>query len=255
MMINPKDIEEFYLQNKAQKITFHTFSKELQIYAQFALYYYDLSNLIDIKSEDNLWKIFPISFTSVKQSCSFLNYGGRYQFISVLGDALVSGNFHAGIVLNRNLMSVNYLCQLIDEYIDSYPKNDKNELDSNFLKLLFFHGNMSNQTAVNYVIKKSCQVLINYKEIDKVETYFNLSRILTELGDIIFCKNCYQNKKLCENSYKFIKFLMDNSPEETIQSILKYLTLNNGYQIDGSLEHSSSNLEINQSAFIKNNNN
>ena len=146
----------------------------------FALYYYDLTELINPSTPNNTIKMFPLTISCVKQSCTFIKTRepniptaasdashdptsennsdtpdviivpdesnaksvsnpdeSAYKLIVLCGDALSSGNFHAGIVLNKNLIAVNHICQLIDDYIDAYPKNDNNELNSNFLRLLF----------------------------------------------------------------------------------------------------------------------
>lgn len=233
IMINPKDMQEFLKNNTNTSIKFNDLTKILQTYVLFALYFYDLTELINPLSENNTFKIFPIIFSSVKESCSFINKDKKYQFMALLGDAMVSGNFHAGIVLNRNLLASNYLCQLIDEYIESYPKNNNNELDNDFLKLLFYHGNISNQNAIKDIIIKSSDVLINYKKIDEINFTFTLDKLFVELNNIIFCKNCDSEKNLlCKNSSDFVLFLIVNSNEDILQRILKYLLLSEGYPGD-----------------------
>ena len=162
----------------------------------------------------------------------------NYQFIMLCGDAMASGNFHTGIVLNRNLVAVNNICQLIDEYIDAYPKDKDGNLNNNFLRLLFFHVNIINQKARNEIITKSLEALINFGKLDNDDSIFNLQQILSEFNEIILCKNCSsKNKLMCKNSIPFIKFIVDNSSNEILQRILKYLLLPNKYKYTDFLEH------------------
>ena len=272
LMVNPSDIKSY---NSTQVLTFSTLQPSLQIYIKFALYYYDLSELIDPTSENCHIKLFPLTFTSVKQSCTFMkkypdkkpsmvnwkqtntsyinlkkqiddnhqctceeepinnnnNNNDSDQLIFLCGDAMASGNFHAGIVLNRNLIAANHICSMIDEYIDAYPKTSSGKLNNNFLRLMFFNANVSNQVAINDIISKSIDATINFGEIDKDEFTFTLQDALKELDDIILCKNCSkENKLMCDNSVAFVKFLVENAENETLNRILKYLFLPDKYK-------------------------
>lgn len=106
------------------------------------------------------------------------------------GDAMTSGNFHAGIVLNKNMMIVNNICTKIDEYIDSHPKNDNGFLDNEFLRLLFFNCNLLNQSMKNEIISRSIKCLINYDKIDNEHVINDLSEVpQDQYNEIIACKN------------------------------------------------------------------
>lgn len=288
IMVNPKDVGDFAKKIQNQNLLFDDIPKNLQIYLMFALYYYDLSELIDPRSKNLNLRMFPLNFGCVKQSCTFIkkekltrptlqrqesflenirkkdhldeneienivnnkklakNY---YQFIMLCGDAMASGNFHAGIVLNRNLVAVNDICRHIDEYIDSYPKDDQGNLNNNFLRLLFFHGNLLNQKARNEIITKSIDALINFNALDNDTSVFNLSQILTELNEIILCKNCVnKNKLMCKNSAAFVKYIVENSSNEVLQRILKYLFLPDKYKYIEILENIS-DIEASESTF------
>jgi len=236
IMVNPKDVEGAEIKDK---IKYNELTKNLQTYLMFALYYYDLSELIDLNSARNQYKLFPLKFSSVKQTCSFVKSGGQYQLMAMLGDAMVSGNFHSGVVLNRNLMAVDNMCILIDKYIDSYPTLN-NVLDINFLRQMFFHGNLSNQEAINYIIKKSKDSLINYTEIDREDFNFKLNDIIKELGDIILCKNCVsKDKLLCRNSQRFLQYIINNIHDEVLQRIIKYLLLPDKFKYNNVIDRSS----------------
>ena len=235
IMVNPKDVGD-YSQKLQEKITFDSLPNNIKMYISFALYYYDLSELIDPMSENTIIKLFPLFFNCVRQSCTFTpsiqetSDNNKKILFLLCGDAMASGNFHAGIVLNRNLIAVNHICQLVDEYIDSYPKLEDDSMDDRFMKLLFFNGNLSNQIAIDEIIKKSIDVLINFSALDKDDFTFNLADIIRELGDIILCKNCSSKDKLmCKNSFDFINFLLQNSNNEALHRILKYLFLPDKY--------------------------
>ena len=249
----------------------------------FALYYYDLGELIDPRSKSVSVKIFPLFFTCAKQSCTFVKRSNNclssqlsfstnmkdlnktieqvnnlsqsavmadnmdsslfsesptceektlgYQLMILCGDAMSSGNFHSGIVFNKNLVAANKICQQIDLYIDAYPKDENCNLNNNFLRLLFFHGNLSNQKTTSEIINKSVDALINFSALDNDETVFDLPQILIELNDIIICKNCLdKNKLMCENSAKFVKFIVDYSNNDVMRRIIKYLLLPDKYK-------------------------
>lgn len=281
-MINPRDVGDFSNHLKPE-LTFDELPESIQIYLQFALYYYDLSELIDPRSKNITINIFPLTFTYVNQSCTFIKKPSKeefnsirrtdsafgydvsqlmkkdkvpdkqlvqnhYQFVALCGDAMVCGNFHSGIVLNRNLVAVNTLCISIDEYIDAYPKDANGNLDNNFLRLLFFNGNLSNQRTRNEIITKSIASLINFKALDEDTTILNLADVLFEMKELILCKNCgHDNESLCINSASFIKFLIDNSDKEVLQRILKYLLLPDKYKYTDYLEKIRK-LEVKKSA-------
>lgn len=254
IMVNSLDAKDFTLQNQNKDIKFDNMPSNLQIYLMFALYYYDLSELIDLKSPNVNIKLFPLFFSCVKQSCTFIkrnddktlksysferNYSeidlscslyiedtrnSSYQLVCLCGDAMASGNFHAGIVLNKNLLAANNTCLLIDEYTDSYPKNDNGDLDNDFLRLMFFHVNLSNQEHIDEIIKKSIDALIDFHKIDEDKSVLTLPEILAELGDTILCQNCKDKEKLmCKNSNAFVKFIIENLENEVLQRVLKYL--------------------------------
>jgi hypothetical protein len=298
IMVNPKDVNDFAQKIQNQNLLFDRLPANIQIYITFALYYYDLSELIDLQSNNIIIKLFPLTFSCVKQSCSFIKKNGTtpntnplqsnplqsnplqrnnslfgitidkyfpknklmdgecpiipknyYQFVSLCGDAMASGNFHAGIVLNRNLVAINHLCQLIEEYIDAYPKDINNNLNNNFLRLMFFHGNLLNQKARNEIITKSIDNLINFHALDNDVSVFNLSHILSEMKEDILCKNCSdKNKLMCKNSAAFVKFMVDNSNNEVMQRILKYLFLPNKYKYNELLENIF-NIEATETTF------
>ncbi|XWV25739.1 hypothetical protein QJ857_gp1349 [Tupanvirus soda lake] len=276
IMVNPKDVGEYANKIQNQNLMFSEMPSDIQIYIKFALYYYDLSELIDLDSKNTTIKMFPLTFSCVKQSCTFIKKRKKemlpvlqrtdssmgtsvdtilrrksrlfdscnhepknyYQFIALCGDAMSSGNFHAGIVLNRNLIAVNQICQLIDEYIDSYPKDENGNLDNNFLRLMFFNGNALNQKARNEIITKSIENLVNFNALDNDNTVFNLSVVLSELKEIILCKNCTdKNKLMCKNSASFVKYIVDNSNNDVLRRILKYLLLPDKYKYNEVLEN------------------
>ena len=270
IMVNPRDVGDFAEKLKGQNLPFDELPVNIQIYIKFALYFYDLSELIDPSrlSKNITIKMFPLTFSCVKQSCTFIRKNGiahpplqrqdsrmgltadkllnqldadapvnHYQFVVLSGDAMSSGNFHAGIVLNKNLVAVNAICQMIDEYIDAYPKDSNGYLNNDFLRLLFFHGNLLNQSARNEIITKSINNLINFSALDKDNTVFDLPSIMIEMKDIILCKNCDEkNKLMCTNSAAFVKFMVDNSQNEVLQRILKYLLLPEKYKYKEFLE-------------------
>jgi len=277
IMVNPRDVGDFSQKLQGQNLVFDDLPKNLQTYITFVLYIYDLSELIDPRSKNNNIKLFPLNFYCVKQSCSFVkknelsknnnparntwltrkdSHAGiiidqslantncdtphiknNYQFITLCGDAMASGNFHAGIVLNMNLVAVSRMCQLMDDYIDAYPKDSNGNLHSNFLRLLFFHGNILNQRVRNEIITKSIDALINYDALDKDDSVFDLPQILLELNDIIVCQNCNnKNKLMCKNSAAFVKFMVENSNDEVLQRILKYLLLPDKYKYNKQLD-------------------
>lgn len=228
IMVNPIDVEDWKPEdNRTSNIPFDDLPDNVQSYLEFALYYYDLSEFIDPRSVDNNINLFPLKFSSVSQSCTFIKKNDDdYRFIALCGDAMASGNFHAGIVLNKNLMAVNSICNLIDEYVDSYPKDQQGNLDKEFLRLLFFNGNLHNQEIRNEIIAKSISHLINFHQVDQSNLVFNLSDILNELKDVIICKNCtIKNKLLCKNSAAFIKYIVENSQKDVLTRIVKYLLL------------------------------
>ncbi|XWV24507.1 putative ORFan [Tupanvirus deep ocean] len=276
IMVNPKDVGDYAHKIQNQNLIFHEMPTDIQIYIKFALYYYDLSELIDLDSKNITIKMFPLTFSCVKQSCTFIKKNkitappvlqrkdssvgtsidtilkrrsrlydscknepkNYYQLVALCGDAMSSGNFHAGIVLNRNLVAVNQMCLLIDEYIDAYPKDENGNLDNNFLRLMFFHGNTLSQKARNEIITKSIENLINFNALDSDDTVFNLSNILSELKEIILCKNCTdKNKLMCKNSAAFVKYIIDNSNNDVLQRILKYLLLPDKYKYNEILEN------------------
>lgn len=225
IMVNPRDVGDY---KPGDKITFDNLPDPVKTYVSFALYYYDLSELIDPRSDNTIIKLFPLFFNCVRQTCTFSENKNKVYLLC--GDAMSSGNFHSGIVLNKNLVALNHVCQLIDEYIDSYPKTDCG-LDERFVKLLFFNANLSNQHAIDDIIKISIDVLINYKALDNDKTVFTFQDILKELGDIILCKNCSSKDKLmCKNSVSFVNFLIENANNETLMRILKYLFLPDKYK-------------------------
>ena len=294
IMVNPKDVGAFAQKIQNQNLSFIELPTSIQIYISFALYYYDLSELIDVRSENIILKMFPLTFSCVKQSCSFIRkvdattypvqrsdsvFGtsindilaksklkngqvnpvdndnsltvskNSYQFVSLCGDAMSSGNFHAGIVLNRNLVAVSQMCHLIEEYIDAYPKDKEGNLNNNFLRLLFFHGNLLNQKARNEIITKSIDNLINFAALDNDTTVFTLAYVLSEMKEIILCKNCIdKNKLMCINSAAFVKFIVDNFSNDVMQRILKYLLLPTKYKFSDLLENIH-NIKASESTF------
>ena len=195
----------------------------------------------------NLTKIFDSSRNPLRkqilenindsENCYFVK--NNYRCIMLCGDAMVSGNFHAGIVLNKNMVAVHNICQWIDQYIDAYPKDENGNLNNNFLRLLFFHANISNQKASHQIISKSIDALINFDAINKDSTKYTLNEILSQLPELILCKNCGQKPKLCKNSLSFIKFLVNNLKNETLQRILKYLLSPDKYKYSQILESMS----------------
>lgn len=287
IMVNPRDVGDYAKKIPTQNIPYNDLPKNIQLYIMFALYYFDLSELIDITSENNTIKMFPLTFACVNQSFTFIRVNGNgfrkglmdssadifaekyfedkceydilpkdvtkenhYKIIALCGDAVCSGNFHSGIVLNRNLIGANNICQLIDEYIDAYPKDHDGHLNNNFLRLLFFHGNLINQRARNEIITKSVDALINYGALDRDESVFDLPYIMEELKDCILCKNCTDKKKpMCKNSAAFVKFMIDNSENEVMKRILKYLFLPNKYKYNEVVENIIS-MEAHESFFM-----
>lgn len=323
IMANPKDVGDFANNLGNGNIKYNDIPESIKTYIMFALYYYDLSELIDPNSSNFLIKIFPLTISCVKQSCTFIKkdkqieaqtcqntgvpknlqfseaplatQGGTvenkspikdpqksrkemledssvyfpsdksivenmdrcdmvqpkenyYQLLILCGDAMCSGNFHAGIVLNKNLLAVNNLCQLIDEYIDSYPKDKNCNLNNNLLRLLFFKGNLHSQNARNEILEKSIDALINFSELDKDEQNYSLPDILSEFKDIIVCKNCNEkNKLMCKNSASFIKFIIDKSDDDVLKRILKYLFLPNKYKYNYNKLHNS--IEVSEAVF------
>ena len=269
ILVNPVDIGEFKEKISNGNIPFDDLSHNIQLYLMFALYYNDLTELIDPRSNQNSIKLFPLNFSCAKQSCTFIkkenpkgqcnspnlikmydssrnpfqkqmleninnldNYyfvKNHYQCIMLCGDAMVSGNFHSGIVLNKNMIAVHNICQSIDQYIDAYPKDENGNLNNNFLRLLFFHGNISNQKVSHQIINKSIDALINFDAIDKDPTQYNFQEILTQLSEILLCKN----------SLAFVEFLVNNFGNETLQRILKYLLLPNKYKYSQILKNIS----------------
>ncbi len=201
-MVNPTDAGDFVSKNQNQNLNYDSIPANIQKYIMFALYYYDLTEFIDPRSINNTIKMFPLIFSTVKQSCTFIKkqkkndldiiksrlslrdsfygnfmvesaaencdltkiYKNNYQLVVLCGDAMSSGNFHSGIVLNKNLIAVNNICHHINEYIDSYPKDTSGELNNNFLRLMFFHSNLSNQKMRNEIINDSVDalVILNY---------------------------------------------------------------------------------------------
>ena len=261
IMVNPLDVEDYV---QTSNITFENLPANVQHYIEFALHYYDLSELIDPKTSNNKISLFPLKFSCAKQSCSFIkkckdaendilqrsdsrfgnfansgndsphgfpidgkplklrtnlqenkNSKKNYQFVALCGDALACGNFHTGTVLNRNIIAVNNMCQLIDQYIDSYPKVN-GYLNKNFLRLLFFHGNLSNQKARDNIITCSIEKLVNFSACDNDKTILPLEHILNELS--------------ATNKSKKNEFITKNYNNEITKRIIKYLFLSNEYE-------------------------
>ncbi len=240
MMLNPKDAKDYeIIQKKSSKIEYDDLSDEIQTYIMFALYYYDLTELIDPRSIENHFMLFPLYFSSVNQSCTFIKKqkeNENYILMLLSGDAMSAGCFHSGIVLNKNIMVVNEICHKIDEYIDSHPKVSEQNLDKEFLRLLFFNCNLLNQGAKHEIISKSINCLINYEMIDKNPTSIGLNEILNQYNDIIICKNCPdKNVIMCNNSVSFIKYISENSNKDVLKRIFKYLLLSgsNEYKYEG----------------------
>ena len=248
IMVNPKDVDDFLerTDNKRSNISYDDLPDNIQTYLMFALYYYDLSEFIDLRSPENNINLFPLKFSAVRQSCTFIKkIDDNYQFMMLCGDAMTSGNFHAGIVLNKNLATVNNICNLIDEYIDSYPKDDNGNLDKEFLRLLFFNGNIRNQEARNEIISKSIDHLINFDVLDNSELVFNLADVLNELNDVIVCKNCTnKNKLICKNSVAFIKYIIQNSKKDVLTRIIKYLLLSGEHKYDNVIHLKDDNINL-----------
>ena len=256
IMIHPKDVGDFYENNKNRSLVYNELPDNVKVYIKFAIYYYDLSELIDLDSNRNVIKLFPLTFTCVKQSCTFKkkipiryqnltkndsamgsifrypnkhkfcvdNMKHNYQFIALCGDAMASGNFHTGLVLNKNLISINKMCCLIDDFIDAYPKDKHGHLNYNFLRLLFFHVNLNNQDTRNDIITKSIENLVNFNELDNDSSTLCLSNILFDLKDVILCQNCSEEYKLlCKNSTAFMKYIINNYNKTAVHRIIKYL--------------------------------
>lgn len=261
-MIDPTDAVTDYPKFENKNIKFKELPLCLQTYLTFALYYYDLSELIGLDSNSLTIKLFPLNFNLVKQSCTFVkkkcgktnseklnnsyfdlrklyaqnrattteisrlyknNENCWYQLILLCGDAMVSGNFHAGIVLNKNLLAVNHICNIIDEYIDAYPKNKEGFLDSNFIRLLFFTCNLSNQQSIKEIINKSIDCLVNFEAVNQNKSIIDPEQILEELTEVIVCKNSTDTNSMCDNSYLFVQYITKNSTNPTLQKIIKYL--------------------------------
>lgn len=237
IMINNIDCYRLNL----QQTNYSQLPFNIQIYLLFALYYYDLSELIDLTSKQITIKLFPLTYTFVKQCSSFTKrtktvmkedssihistatkkHNDNYQFVTLCGDAMVSGNFHAGIVLNRNLVAVHQMCQQIDQYIDSYPKIN-NQLSVHFLRLMFFQSNLMNEKTKNDIIKTSIHHTIHFKKLSTDTTRLYFSDVHLQMKHLFVCKNCTGNVT-CNNVQQFIKFIHDYLHHPTLRSILKYL--------------------------------
>lgn len=235
IMVNPDDLDlaKDYktIQSRSGNIKYDDLSENIQTYLMFTLYYYDLTELIDPRTNNNNISLFPLIFSSVDQSCTFIKKSeGDYRLMFLFGDAQVSGNFHTGLVLNKNMMIVNNICTKIDEYIDSHPKNDQGLLDKEFLRLLFFNCNLLNQSMKNEIVSRSIKCLVNFDEIDNEHMITSISDVPTDqYNEMIACKNCPEKKRVCNqvcnNLISFIKFISENSNKDILIRIIKYLIL------------------------------
>lgn len=165
---------------------------------QFILHYYGfglqvISSLDQLGVVGNI-AVFPLYYSQVNQSCKVI----ESTVLVVLGDALVSGNFHTGTGFNKNLVIADKAVQLINRY------NNANAVLSQAINKLLLYINYKSHKLASQVIQESIAASLDFDAVankSNQQLYQNYTKILHKFMSY----GCYD---------EFYQFVMNNSTLE-----------------------------------------